>query len=157
VAENISYGKPGAPIEEVEAAAWVAGAHDFIKDLPKGYLTEVGERGETLSGGQRQLIAISRAIIRDAPIVILDEPMTGLDPMSAMQVREGLHGLMEGKTVLFITHNLSLVDDADYVLVIDDGRVVQQGTPAELRESEGMFMDLFRAQFEDERVPVGAR
>ena len=87
VAENIAYGKPNAPIEEIETAAWVAGAHDFISRLPKGYNTDVGEKGETLSGGQRQLIAIARAVIRDAPIVILDEPLTGLDAVSAAMVR----------------------------------------------------------------------
>jgi ABC-type multidrug transport system fused ATPase/permease subunit len=156
VAENISYGKPGAALDEIEMAAWIAGAHDFIKDLPRGYNTDVGERGETLSGGQRQLIAISRAIIRDAPIVILDEPMTGLDPVSAVQVREGLNGLMEGRTVLLITHNLALLDVADYVIVVDGGRIAQQGTPDELRARPGIFMDLYRAQFEEESAFVAA-
>ena len=157
VAENIAYGKPGAGLDEVEMAAWIAGAHEFIKELPKGYNTEVGERGETLSGGQRQLIAISRAIIRDAPIVILDEPMNGLDPVSAVQVRDGLHGLMEGRTVLLITHNLALLDLADYVVVVDNGRIAQQGTPQELRAREGIFMDLYRAQFDEEAAFAGAR
>jgi ABC-type multidrug transport system fused ATPase/permease subunit len=150
VADNIAYGRPGATRDDVEAAAWLSGAHDFIKDLPKGYETEVGERGETLSGGQRQLIAIARAIIRDAPIVILDEPMTGLDPASALQVRDGLERLMANKTVLFITHNLSLVDSADNVIVVADGAVVQQGTPNELRRSGGPYQRLFRAQFEQD-------
>ena len=157
VAENIAYGRPDAPIEEIETAAWVAGAHDFIKDLPKGYNTEVGEKGETLSGGQRQLLAIARAVIRDAPIVILDEPLTGLDAVSAAQVREGLEGLMENRTVLFITHNLSLVESADEVVVVADGRIVQQGSPEELRNAEGLYNKLLRAQYEEEPELAGVR
>jgi ATP-binding cassette subfamily B protein len=157
VAENIAYGRPNATIQEIEAAAWSAGAHDFIKDLPQGYNTEIGERGETLSGGQRQLIAIARAMIRDAPIIILDEPMTGLDAASAAQVLDGIERLIVDKTVLFITHNLGLVESADEVVVINDGKVVQQGTPAELRESEGLYRDLFRAQFETDGVLTASR
>lgn len=149
VAENIAYGRPNADRAEIETAAWLAGAHDFIMDLPQGYDTIVGERGETLSGGQRQLIAISRAIIRDAPIVILDEPMTGLDASSAAQVRDGLERLMQNKTVLFITHNLALVDGADKIVVIADGAVVQEGTPSELRNADGLFRELYLAQSED--------
>ena len=149
VAENIGYGRPNAQTEDIESAAWLAGAHEFIKDLPKAYNTDVGEKGETLSGGQRQLIAIARAIIRDAPIVILDEPITGLDTVSAAQVRDGLERLMENRTVLFITHNLSLVNAADEVVVIDNGRVLQQGPPDKLRDA-GLFRMLLRAQDEDE-------
>lgn len=157
VADNIAYGRSGADFSEIESAAWQAGAHDFIMELPKGYATVIGERGETLSGGQKQLLAISRGIIRDAPIVILDEPMTGLDPASSAQVREGLERLMQSKTVLFITHNLALVESADYVLVVNDGQVVQQGTPAELRESDGLFQELFKAQAETDSVFVTNR
>lgn len=157
VAENIAYGRSGADFSEIETAAWLAGAHDFIMSLPQGYQTQVGERGETLSGGQKQLLAISRGIIRDAPIVILDEPMTGLDPASSVQVREGLERLMQNKTVLFITHNLALVESADFCLVVDQGRVVQQGTPAELREADGLFRELFKAQQETDSVFASSR
>ena len=157
VAENIGFGKPDAEMAEIEAAAWMAGAHDFIKELPQGYQTIIGERGDTLSGGQKQLIAISRAIIRDAPIVILDEPMTGLDAASSNQVRDGLERLTADRTVLFITHNLALVGNADYVVVVDEGKIVQHGTPAELRRDEGLFSQLFRAQFEQDSTVAAAR
>ncbi len=152
IAENIAYGKNDAGQGEIEMAAWLAGAHEFIRELPDGYQTVIGERGETLSGGQRQQIAIARAIIRDAPIVILDEPMTGLDPASALQVREALERLIANRTVLFITHNLALVEAADNVVVLDQGQVVQQGPPAELRRQEGLFRQLFSAQVEAEGV-----
>ena len=152
IAENIAYGKNDAGQGEIEMAAWLAGAHEFIRELPDGYQTVIGERGETLSGGQRQQIAIARAIIRDAPIVILDEPMTGLDPASALQVREALERLIANRTVLFITHNLALVEAADNVVVLDQGQVVQQGPPAELRRREGLFRQLFSAQVEAEGV-----
>lgn len=152
ISENIAYGKTDAGQGEIEMAAWLAGAHEFIRELPDGYQTVIGERGETLSGGQRQQIAIARAIIRDAPIVILDEPMTGLDPASALQVREALERLIVNKTVLFITHNLALVESADNVVVLDQGKVVQQGAPAELRRQEGLYRQLFSAQAEAEGV-----
>ena len=152
IAENIAYGKDDADQGEIEMAAWLAGAHEFIRELPDGYQTIIGERGETLSGGQRQQIAIARAIIRDAPIVILDEPMTGLDPSSALQVREALERLIANKTVLFITHNLALVEAADNVLVVDQGTVVQQGTPTALRRQDGLYRQLFSAQAEAEGV-----
>jgi ABC-type multidrug transport system fused ATPase/permease subunit len=152
IAENIGYGRLGVDFSEIEAAAWLAGVHDFIMDLPQGYATQVGERGDTLSGGQKQLISIARAIVRDAPIVILDEPMTGLDPSSAAQVGDALERLMQNKTVLFITHNLALVENADYCIVVDGGKVLQQGTPKELREQDGLFKELFKAQAETDRV-----
>ena len=127
VRENIAYGKLDATMEEIVAAATAANAHQFILDLADGYGTVIGERGETLSGGQRQRIAIARALIRDAPILILDEPMTGLDIGSAAKVREALSRLMAGKTCLVITHDPRAAADADVLLVLEDGRIVERG------------------------------
>lgn len=127
VRENIAYGKLEAGIEEIEAAARAAGAHDFITRLEHGYDTVIGERGDTLSGGQRQRVAIARAIIRDAPILILDEPMTGLDAESEVEVREALDRLTVGKTSFLITHDLRAVSEADLILLLQDGRIIEQG------------------------------
>jgi ATP-binding cassette, subfamily B, bacterial len=132
VRENIAYGKLDASMEEIVAAARVANAHDFIEELEDGYDTVIGERGDTLSGGQRQRIAIARAVIRNAPILILDEPMTGLDAKSEARVREALDRLMAGKTCFLITHDLQAAADADLVLLLEEGRVVEQGTHDEL-------------------------
>jgi ABC-type multidrug transport system fused ATPase/permease subunit len=132
IRENISYGKPDATPAEIEAAARAANAHDFISELPSGYDTDIGERGCTLSGGQQQRIAIARAIIRNAPILILDEPMTGLDVESEAAVREALQRLMAGKSCLIITHDLQSASEADWVLVLDEGRIVEQGRHVDL-------------------------
>jgi ABC-type multidrug transport system fused ATPase/permease subunit len=153
IAENIAYGRPSATPEDIVAAARAANAHDFITALPEGYATEVGERGETLSGGQRQRIAIARAIIRNAPIVILDEPLTGLDAAAAASVLEALERLMKGKTVIIITHHLSIVQRANRLVVLEDGRIAQQGTHGELIEVEGRYRHLYQAQFKDVLEP----
>ena len=135
IAENIAYGRPSATRDEIIAAAIAANAHEFVSRLPEGYETVVGERGETLSGGQRQRIAIARAVIRDAPILILDEPLTGLDSASAADVLDALERLMRGKTVILITHQLSIARDADWMVLLADGRIVREGLPADvLRE-----------------------
>ena len=149
VSENISYGKPGATQHEIVAAAKAANAHDFVTSLPDGYDSELGERGETLSGGQRQRISIARAIIRDAPILILDEPLAGLDVESAATVLEALDRLMAGKTVILITHQLSTVERADHVIVLEEGQVVQQGSVAELGSVEGQFRRLLQTEVKD--------
>ncbi|HLS14973.1 MAG TPA: ABC transporter ATP-binding protein [Beutenbergiaceae bacterium] len=133
VAENISYGRPGATEQEIVAASRMAGAHEFISALPQGYHTVIGERGGTLSGGQRQRIAVARAILRDAPIVVLDEATTGLDPASATLVRTALDRLSAGRTTFIITHDARDVADCDLVLWIEDGRITDRGTPAEIR------------------------
>ena len=117
--------------------------------LPRGYETEVGERGETLSGGQRQCITIARAIIRDAPILILDEPLTGLDAASAATVMEALERLIRGKTAIIITHDLAIVQQADAIVVLDEGRIVEHGNHAELMEARGRYRELVQAQFRD--------
>jgi ATP-binding cassette subfamily B protein/subfamily B ATP-binding cassette protein MsbA len=143
VRENIAYGKPKASQEDIEAAARAANADEFIRALEQGYDTVLGERGATLSGGQRQRIAIARALIRDAPILILDEPMTGLDVESEANVREALDRLMAGKTCIIITHDLQSVADANQVLVVDGGRIVDRGTHAELVARGGRYRELY--------------
>jgi len=149
IAENITYGRSAARFKDIVAAAQAANAHDFIMALPQGYDTEVGERGETLSGGQRQRIAIARAMVRNAPILILDEPLAGLDAASAAAVMEALERLMRGKTVIIITHDLSIAQRADQVVVLADGQLVQQGSHQELVDEEGLYGQFFQAQCAD--------
>jgi ATP-binding cassette subfamily B protein len=129
VRENIAFGLPGATPEQVEQAARLAGAHEFVLALPEGYDTVVGERGATLSGGQRQRLAIARAAIRDAPIVVLDEALTGLDGETESEVVAALGRLTAGRTTFVITHDLEAARDADRVLWIEDGRVLDDGPP----------------------------
>ena len=145
IRENIAYGKPTATLQEIEAAARAANADEFICQLEHGYDTVIGERGATLSGGQRQRIAIARALIRDAPMLILDEPMTGLDGESEAKVREALDRLMAGKTCIVITHDLQSVADADQVLVLEGGGIVDRGTHAELAARSGRYRQLYEA------------
>ena len=147
--DNIAYGKPHATAEDVEAAARAANAHDFIMAFPDGYDTQLGERGETLSGGQRQRLAIARAMIRDTPVVILDEPLTGLDATSAKIVMEALERLMEGKTVIIITHQLYTIQKVDKIVVLDKGRIIQQGTHDNLIVANGKYRRLYHTQLND--------
>jgi ABC-type multidrug transport system fused ATPase/permease subunit len=146
IAENIAYGRPDATLERIIETAKAANAHDFITALPDGYETIVGERGETLSGGQRQRIAIARAMIRDAPVLILDEPLVGLDVESQAAVLEALERLISGRTVVLITHQLSTVLRADNVAVIESGRIVQQGPVRELAQADGKFRRLVETE-----------
>ncbi len=148
--QNIAYGKPEARPEEVIRAAKLAYAHEFIGQMPDGYDTMVGERGVTLSGGQRQRIAIARAIIRDAPILILDEPSSGLDPAAEKLVFDALANLMARKTSIVIAHRLATVRSADVIFVIDGGRVVEQGTHAGLLDRGGLYSRLYELQFRGE-------
>jgi ATP-binding cassette, subfamily B, bacterial len=143
VRENIAYGRPDASDADIESAAWAANADEFIQNLEDGYDTVIAERGATLSGGQRQRIAIARALIRNAPILILDEPMTGLDAESESNVREALDRLMSGKTVIMITHDLASIADADQVLLLEDGRISAAGTHQELVESSSRYRQLY--------------
>jgi ATP-binding cassette, subfamily B, bacterial len=142
IRENIAYGKLDATTDEIVAAAKLAMAHDFIEELEDGYDTVIGERGDTLSGGEQRRIAIARAIVRNAPLLILDEPMAGLDVESEAKVREALAHLMAGKTCLLITHDIYAADDADHVIVFDRGRIVEEGNPLALLTKGHFFAHL---------------
>jgi ATP-binding cassette, subfamily B, bacterial len=142
VAENIALGRPGATRAGIEEAARSAGIHDIILGLGEGYETMLGERGSMLSGGQKQCIAIARTILRDAPIVILDEPTTGLDQRSASLVLGALQHLMTGRTVLIISHDLHRLRDTDRIVVLEHGRIQQEGRYEELAASQGLFREL---------------
>jgi ATP-binding cassette subfamily B protein len=147
IADNIRYGRPDATDAEVEAAARTANAHTFISGFPEGYQTLVGERGIQLSGGQKQRVAIARAVLKDPRILILDEATSALDAESEHLVREALERLMRGRTTLVIAHRLSTVKDADRVVVLDGGRVVQTGPHTSLVSEEGLYRRLVEKQF----------
>ena len=148
--QNIAYGRPEASREEIIQAAKLANAHEFIVKMPDGYDTMVGERGVTLSGGQRQRIGIARAVIRNAPILILDEPTSDLDAASEELVFDALARLMEGRTSIVIAHRLATVQRADVIFVLDDGKIAQQGTHRELLARGGLYADLHEIQFRGE-------
>jgi ATP-binding cassette subfamily B protein len=147
--ENIRYGRPGATDAEVETAARAAAADDFLQRLPQGYDTFLGERGTRLSGGQRQRIAIARAILRDPPILLLDEATSALDAESERLVQAALDRLMQGRTTIIIAHRLATVLQADRIVVLDHGRIVAQGTHAELVRSNELYARLAALQFAD--------
>ena len=153
IRENIAYGKPEASLKEIVAAAKAANVDEFIRELEDRYDAVIGERGATLSGGQQQRIAIARALIRGAPILILDEPMTGLDVESEAKVREALDRLMAGKTCLMITHDLQSVADADLVLVLEMGRIIERGTHKELMATSSRYRQLYEAKPADPPSP----
>ncbi len=146
VRENIRFGRPEADDAEVERAAVLAHATEFIDRLPRGFETELGERGVTLSGGQRQRIAIARAILRDAPLLLLDEATSSLDAESEMLVQTALEELMRHRTTLVIAHRLATVLSCDRILVVDQGRIVEQGTHARLAAQNGLYARLARLQ-----------
>jgi len=148
IRENIAYGRPGATDEEVVAAAKVANADEFIGRMPHGYDTVVGERGDTLSGGQRQRIGIARAVIRNSPIMILDEPTAALDTESEHLVIDALRELMKGRTVIMIAHRLSTISQADKIIVLKDGVVAEEGSHSELLARNGVYAELHRIQYE---------
>jgi ATP-binding cassette subfamily B protein len=153
VAENIAYGKPGASMEEIEDAARLAGADDFIREMPDGYETLLSERGESLSGGQRQRVSIARAMLRNTPILILDEPQAGLDAEAAEAVEENWRILTADRTTFVIAHELRLVKDVDKILVLEEGRVAEEGAHDELVSSGGLYARLYALQ-EGGRDPV---
>ena len=150
--QNIAYGKPEASRKEIERAAGLANAMEFIEKLPNGLDTIVGERGMTLSGGQRQRIAIARAIIRNTPILMLDEPTSGLDAASEKLVFEALDRLMEGKTTIVIAHRLATIRRADVIFVVNEGTIVEQGKYEHLLKQDGLFSELHRLQFRGDEV-----
>lgn len=155
VANNIGYGLAREPsAEELHEAARAANALEFIDDLPDGFDTVVGENGVMLSGGQRQRLAIARALLKDAPILILDEATSALDSESEQKIQDALEQLMRGRTTLVIAHRLSTVEDADRILVLDDGRVVESGTHNELMEAGGHYAALQKGQFGEEEQPA---
>ncbi len=149
VRTNIAYGLADVTDQELEAAARAAHAHDFVMALPEGYDTVLGERGTRLSGGQRQRIAIARALLRDAPILILDEATSALDTESEALVQDAIERLMEHRTALVIAHRLSTVRKADRIVVMKEGRVIDQGTHSELLDREGLYHRLYQLQFTD--------
>jgi ABC-type multidrug transport system fused ATPase/permease subunit len=144
--ENIAYGRPDAAAEEIDAAAQAARIRDFIVDLPDGYETVIGERGVTLSGGQRQRLAIARALVKDAPIVLLDEPMTGLDARAEALVLAALEQLLAGRTAVLVAHRFSTLARADSILVLDEGRIVERGAHEDLIGQGGLYGRLFALQ-----------
>jgi ATP-binding cassette subfamily B protein len=148
--QNIAYGKPGASRAEIYRAARLANAHEFIERLPDDYDTVIGERGATLSGGQRQRIAIARAIIRDTPILVMDEPSSGLDAASENLVFEALGRLMEGKTTIVIAHRLSTIRRANTIMLVKSGRIVESGTHEQLLHAGGLYTLLYELQFQRE-------
>jgi subfamily B ATP-binding cassette protein MsbA len=148
--QNIAYGRPEATRGQILEAAKQAGADEFIRKLPESYNTIVGERGITLSGGQRQCIAIARAIIRNTPILVMDEPSTGLDSASEKLVFQGLAHLMHGKTTLVIAHRFSTVQRADAIFVLKGGCIVERGKHEELLRAGGLYATLYDLQFRHE-------
>ncbi len=153
VMENIRYGRLDATDEEVIAAAELANADQFIRRLPEGYETELTERGGNLSQGQRQLLSIARAILADPAILILDEATSSVDTRTEMRIQEALLRLMEGRTSFVIAHRLSTIRDADRILVVRDGRIVERGNHEELLEKEGFYYDLYTSQFKGREIP----
>lgn len=147
IAENIAYGKPDATLREIQRAAKLANAHEFIMDLPDGYDTLVGERGIKLSGGQRQRVAIARAILKDAPILVLDEATSALDSESEALIQDALNTLMKGRTSVVIAHRLSTVADLDRIIVLQDGKIVEQGNHHDLlQKPDGVYKHLWSRQ-----------
>ena len=143
---NIRLGRPDASVEEVEAAARAAQCHDFIARLPNGYDTLIGEGGSTLSGGEQQRLSIARAIIKDTPIILLDEATASLDPENEALIQHGFQALVRDKTLVVIAHRLATIQHADQILVLDKGRIVERGRHADLLALNGLYARLWREQ-----------
>ena len=144
--ENIAYGKPGASAEEIARAASLAQLTPFLDQLPQGLDTRIGEGGATLSEGERQRLTIARALLRDAPILILDEPTASIDAETEALLIEGLKTLMQGRTIFIIAHRLSTVRNADQILVVREGRIIERGSYEALVQKQGFFARLVRLQ-----------
>lgn len=139
IRNNISFGKPGATEQEIVDAAKKARCHDFIMGLPDGYDTVIGDGGATLSGGEKQRISIARAMLKDAPIVILDEATASVDPENEHLIQQAISELTHGKTIIIIAHRLATIKNADQILVVDKGRIAQKGTHQQLINQEGIY------------------
>jgi ABC-type multidrug transport system fused ATPase/permease subunit len=148
IRNNIALGRPGATAEEIENAAKHAHAHEFIVEKPEGYDTVIGEKGVTLSGGQRQRLAIARALLKNAPILVLDEATSSLDTESERAVQAALEELMQARTTICIAHRLSTIQRADLIVVLDQGRIVETGTHAQLIGRNGIYGRLCELQFQ---------
>jgi ATP-binding cassette subfamily B protein/subfamily B ATP-binding cassette protein MsbA len=148
IAENIAYGRPDATHEEIVTAAMAANIDEFIQQLPEGYNTVIGERGATLSGGEKQRLSIARAFLKDSPILILDEPTSALDSRTESLLLDALQRLMKNRTTFIIAHRLSTILDADRIIVINQGQVVEQGRHSELMVLDGIYANLYRRQME---------
>jgi len=147
IKNNIAYGREGTPMELIEAAAKSAYAHEFIRSLPSGYDTVVGERGARLSGGQKQRISIARALLKNPAVLILDEATSALDTESEIEVQKALNNLMENRTTFVIAHRLSTILHADRILVVERGRIVEHGTHRDLLAANGVYRKVFELQF----------
>ena len=156
IAENIAYGKLGAPREAIEAAARATDAHDFISALPQGYDTPLGEGGGNISQGQRQLLSFARALLADPRILILDEATANIDTRTEVTIQRALATVLAGRTSVIIAHRLSTIRSADLILVIEDGQIVERGTHDALLELDGLYATLYRRQFRDVRTPSAA-
>ena len=147
VRDNIAFGRPEASLEEVIAAARAAQIHDFVTSLPEGYDTVLSDKARDLSGGQRQRLALARALLREAPILILDEPVSAVDAITEARLDQAIAQVAKGRTALIIAHRLATIRRADLILVIEEGRVAEQGTHAELIASSGRYRALYETQY----------
>jgi ATP-binding cassette subfamily B protein len=154
IRENIAFGRPDASDETIEAAAKSAAAHEFIKQFPGGYDTKVGDRGSTLSGGEKQRIAIARALILDPHILILDDSTSSVDLHTEFQIQKALDQLMEGRTSFVIAQRISTVLNADQILVLDKGQIAARGTHEELMESSPIYADIYHSQLREDALPT---
>jgi len=155
VANNIAYGDlAGAPLEDIQQASAAAYADEFIEKMPQSYKTLVGENGVLLSGGQRQRLAIARALLKNAPLLILDEATSALDTESERHIQAALDKVMQGRTTLVIAHRLSTIEKADLILVMDQGKIVERGTHAQLLALNGYYSRLHARQFEEDEAPA---
>ena len=143
---NIAFGRPHSTQEEVEAAARIANAHEFISAMPEQYQSNIGDKGVKLSGGQRQRLCIARAVLTNPPLMLLDEATSALDTESEKLVQEALNNLMKNRTSLIIAHRLSTIQSVDHILVLDNGRIVEEGNHAELIEQDGLYKKLIDMQ-----------